>query len=228
MPKCYKKTSSIKQANNKQKATDKTKQDKRQKQPTKNKYRKATVEKQQTRYKKAKRTMKEILIVVDMQVDFIDGSLGTKEAVVIVPKVAEKIAAFSGSVLFTRDTHFEDYLTTQEGKMLPVPHCIKGTSGHAIHPTLAPFVGDAVYDKYTFGDKNLPQMIDAMNPEQETLSFTLVGLCTDICVISNAMLLKAFYPEASITVDASCCAGVTPESHQNALQAMKMCQIAIV
>ncbi len=172
--------------------------------------------------------MKKILLVVDMQVDFIDGSLGTAEAVAILPKVAAKIEGFEGSVLFTRDTHFEDYLTTQEGKNLPVPHCIKGTDGHAIHPSLAHLVGEHVCDKLTFGAKELPAMVDALNPEGDTLDFTLIGLCTDICVISNAMLLKAFYPEASVTVDASCCAGVTPATHENALNAMKMCQIAIV
>ncbi len=171
--------------------------------------------------------MKEFLIVVDMQVDFIDGSLGSAEAAAILPAVAEKIKAFGGTTIFTRDTHFDDYLQTQEGQNLPVPHCIQGTAGHEIHPSLSHLVGDLVCDKLTFGAKELPALIDTCNPQGETLSFTLIGLCTDICVISNAMLLKAFYPEASITVDAACCAGVTPQSHQTALDAMKMCQIAI-
>ncbi|MFI3170014.1 MAG: cysteine hydrolase [Faecalibacterium sp.] len=175
--------------------------------------------------------MKQFLIVVDMQVDFIDGSLGTAEAVAILPKVAQAIADFDGTVLFTRDTHFENYLATQEGAKLPVPHCIKGTAGHAIHPSLAQFIpqSDAlICDKLTFGAKELPAMIDAQNPKGEALSFTLIGLCTDICVISNALLLKAFYPEAKVCVDASCCAGVTPATHENALRAMQMCQIEIV
>ncbi len=176
--------------------------------------------------------MKDFLIVVDMQVDFVDGALGSAEAVAILPNVAKKIEAFASdanaTVIFTRDTHFEDYMHTQEGKNLPVPHCIKGTAGHEIHPSLIHLIGEHVCDKLTFGAKELPTMIDALNPESDALSFTLIGLCTDICVISNAMLLKAFYPEASVTVDATCCAGVTPTSHQTALDAMKMCQIAIV
>lgn len=179
--------------------------------------------------------MKNFLIVVDMQVDFVDGALGSAEAVAILPNVAEKIKGFAsdasnenGTVIFTRDTHFDDYMQTQEGKNLPVPHCIKGTAGHEIHPSLSGLVGEHICDKLTFGAKELPTLIDALNPEGDALAFTLIGLCTDICVISNAMLLKAFYPEASVTVDASCCAGVTPASHQIALEAMKMCQIAIV
>ena len=139
--------------------------------------------------------MQKILIVVDMQNDFIDGALGTPEAVAIVPKVEQKIREFPGKVIFTRDTHGERYLETQEGKHLPVPHCIKGTKGWEICPQLE--------------------------------DITLVGLCTDICVISNALLLKAFLPETPIIVDASCCAGVTPKSHEIALDAMRMCQINI-
>lgn len=173
--------------------------------------------------------MQNFLIVIDMQVDFIDGSLGSEDAVKIVPKVAEKIKEFDGKVIFTRDTHFEDYLSTQEGQMLPVPHCIKGTKGHDIHPSLTPFVGEFVHDKFTFGAKNLPDLINHItNNNHRNLHFTLVGLCTDICVISNAMVLKAFYPEAVITVASDCCAGVTKESHENALNSMKMCQINII
>ncbi len=171
--------------------------------------------------------MKDFLIVVDMQVDFVDGSLGSAEAVAIVPKVAEKIKGFAGTVMFTRDTHFENYLQTQEGTLLPLPHCIEGTAGHAIHPQIAPLVGEYICDKPGFGAVALPAMIDALNPDGEDMQFTLIGLCTDICVICNAMLLKAHYPEASMIVDASCCAGVTPQSHQTALEAMKMCQITV-
>ena len=164
------------------------------------------------------------LIVVDMQNDFIDGALGTPEALAIVPYVKERIASFDGEVLFTRDTHFEDYLSTAEGKKLPVPHCIRGTRGWEIHPELDALRKTAPIDKITFGAKELPLYFADKEPE----SVTLLGLCTDICVISNAMLLKAFYPELSIAVDAKGCAGVTPESHENALRAMKMCQIDIL
>ena len=165
-----------------------------------------------------------ILIVVDMQNDFITGSLGTKEAEAIVENVAEKIKHFDGKVIFTRDTHEENYMDTQEGKNLPVTHCITGTDGWQIHPTLAPFANEVI-DKPTFGSVTLAQLISAMDNVE---GITLVGICTDICVISNAMILKAFLPEVPITVDASCCAGVTPESHKNALAAMKCCQINIV
>ncbi|MFI3230203.1 MAG: cysteine hydrolase [bacterium] len=173
--------------------------------------------------------MQDFLIVIDMQVDFIDGSLGSEDAIKIVPEVAKKIKEFDGIVIFTRDTHFDDYLDTQEGQMLPVPHCIKGTTGHDIHPDLTHLIGKFVHDKFTFGAKNLPDLInDITNNNYSNLSFTLVGLCTDICVISNAMILKAFYPEAVIIVDSNCCAGVTKESHENALNSMKMCQINII
>ncbi len=172
--------------------------------------------------------MKNILLVVDMQVDFIDGSLGTQEAVKILPNVRSKIENFEGTVVFTRDTHFENYLDTQEGKNLPVKHCIQGTKGWQIHPQIADLVTEHIYDKYSFGGKELPAFIEKINEDKEDLSIMLVGLCTDICVISNAMILKAFFPEATLTVDASCCAGVTVESHNNALEAMKMCQIRVV
>ncbi len=171
--------------------------------------------------------MKNILIVVDMQVDFIDGSLGTNEAIKILSNVRKKIEEFEGVVIFTRDTHLENYLDTQEGKNLPVKHCIQHTNGWQIHPELADLVGPYIYDKYSFGGKDLPKYIENLNPEHEQLKITLIGLCTDICVISNAMILKAFYPEALIKVDASCCAGVTVDTHKIALEAMKMCQIQI-
>lgn len=166
-----------------------------------------------------------ILIVVDMQNDFIDGALGTPEAVAIVPRVKEIIEGFDGKVYFTRDTHFEEYISTQEGKNLPVPHCIKGTHGWEIRTELDALRRTEAIDKLTFGSRELPELL---SHEQDIESITLIGLCTDICVISNAMILKAFFPEVEITVDASACAGVTPESHKGALAAMKMCQIKVI
>ena len=166
-----------------------------------------------------------ILVVVDMQNDFIDGALGTPEAVKIVPYVKELIQNFDGKVLFTRDTHFSDYMDTQEGKNLPVPHCIQGTTGWKIHPELdALRVTDAI-DKLTFGSSELPAILSKEEPIE---SITFVGLCTDICVISNVMVTKAFFPEIPLIVDAKACAGVTPESHKNALAAMKMCQVTVI
>ena len=164
------------------------------------------------------------LIVIDMQNDFIDGVLGTKEAVAILPAVKEKIKNFNGRVLFTRDTHFDGYMESAEGKKLPVPHCIKGTGGWQIRKELDALRTTEPIDKITFGSKELVAYFADKAPE----SVTLVGLCTDICVISNAMLLKAFYPELPILVDARGCAGVTPESHENALRAMQTCQIDII
>lgn len=171
--------------------------------------------------------MQDILIVVDMQNDFIDGALGTAEAVAIVPKVADKIRNFSGRIIFTRDTHGEDYMDTQEGKNLPVPHCIKGTEGWQISPMLQELCKEDPIDKVTFGSESLASILKKANEENSIGSITLIGLCTDICVISNALLIKAFLPEVPMVVDASCCAGVTPESHRNALAAMKTCQIKI-
>lgn len=171
--------------------------------------------------------MQKLLIVVDMQNDFIDGALGTKEAVAIVPRVAEKIKNFKGRVIFTRDTHGSDYLDTQEGKNLPVPHCIRGTAGWEISPALVSFCREMPVDKPTFGSMKLADMLVEINRQEAVESITLVGLCTDICVISNALLAKAALPEVPIIVDSSCCAGVTPESHMNALTAMKMCQIRV-
>ena len=172
--------------------------------------------------------MQDILIVVDMQNDFIDGSLGTKEAVAIVPKVREKIQQFNGTVLFTRDTHGPNYLQTQEGRNLPVEHGIKGTEGWEISLELDALRKTEPIDKVTFGSSELGFKLAEMNAEEPIGCITLVGLCTDICVISNAMIVKAFLPEVPVRVDAACCAGVTPESHENALAAMKCCQIEIV
>ncbi|MBQ2959932.1 MAG: cysteine hydrolase [Oscillospiraceae bacterium] len=171
--------------------------------------------------------MQDILIVVDMQNDFIDGALGTAEAVAIVPKVLEKIENFSGKIIFTRDTHQANYMDTQEGTNLPVPHCIEGSFGWQIREGLEGHGEIAVLDKPTFGSKELGELLLDLNRSEEISSVCLIGLCTDICVISNALLVKAFLPEVPVTVDAACCAGVTPQSHLTALSAMKMCQIKV-
>ena len=173
--------------------------------------------------------MKKLLLVIDMQNDFIDGSLGTKEAQKILPAVIEKVREFDGDVIFTRDTHFENYMETQEGRRLPVPHCIKGTAGWELAPELERLrieKNAPVFDKLTFGCKELPVYLAESYPEGLE-SAELIGVCTDICVISNALLLKAFFPELPVSVTASLCAGVTPESHEIALKAMKMCQIEV-
>ena len=172
--------------------------------------------------------MKKILIVVDMQNDFIDGALGTKEAVAIVPKVEEKIRNFDVEVFFTRDTHETYYLETQEGKNLPVKHCIRDTEGWQIRKEIADLISTEPIIKETFGSSRLPERIRTLSDQEAIESITLVGLCTDICVISNALLIKASLPEVPICVDATCCAGVTPESHENALKAMEACQIRII
>ena len=170
--------------------------------------------------------MDELLIVVDMQHDFIDGSLGTTQAQAILPKVRNKIENFKGNIIFTRDTHQKNYLTSQEGKNLPIEHCIEGTKGWQIHDQLSDLVSNYIVDKITFGSSALPQYI--LSNIKKPTKITLIGLCTDICVISNALLLKAFFPEIVIVVDASCCAGVTNESHLTALKAMQACQIQIM
>lgn len=172
--------------------------------------------------------MKKILIVVDMQKDFIDGSLGTKEAVSIVPSVIKKIETYEqngGVIYYTMDTHFEDYLETPEGKKLPVQHCIKNTEGWKIPENILRNHNN-IYKKYTFGSKDL--FDDLKKNEEEIESIELIGLCTDICVVSNTLLAKAYFPNVKIMVDASCCAGVTPKSHEDALNTMKMCQIDIL
>ena len=170
--------------------------------------------------------MEKLLIVVDMQNDFITGSLGSPQAQAIVPNVKAKIESHrqNGSrILFTRDTHHDDYLATQEGKHLPVPHCIEGTEGHFIADAMDTD-GDEVFDKPTFGSLKLAAWVEKGNYNE----IELCGLCTDICVVSNALILKAQLPDTSITVDARCCAGVTKESHQAAIQTMKMCQVKII
>ena len=165
--------------------------------------------------------MKKTLIVVDMQNDFINMALGTKEAVEIVPKVKEKISQYLANgdeIIFTRDTHADDYLETNEGKNLPVPHCIKGTRGWEIADGLY-VEGSKIIDKPNFGWKDWD--------EESFEEVELVGLCTDICVVSNALIIKAAFPEIVVSVDSQCCAGVTPETHNAALETMKMCQIKV-
>lgn len=193
--------------------------------------------------------MKKILVVVDMQKDFVDGALGTPEAVAIVDNVVKKIEEYAAAngeclndekyIVVTYDTHFDDYMNTMEGANLPVPHCIKGTSGHKLDIKVEQALDGKKYttvEKLTFGAKNLPNVIaslvkngaEADAVQDEELEIELVGLCTDICVVSNALLLKANFCEKKISVDASCCAGVTPETHSAALTTMKMCQINII
>lgn len=172
--------------------------------------------------------MKEILVVVDMQNDFIDGALGTREAVSILPNVRALLESFEGEVFFTRDTHRENYESTQEGRNLPVRHCIKDTHGWQIADALLPYVKtENVFDKPAFGSCALAEYLGNRHQQEPISRITLVGLCTDICVISNAMLLKAFLPETEVVIRSSCCAGVTLQSHQNALDAMRVCQIII-
>lgn len=173
--------------------------------------------------------MKRILVVVDMQKDFVDGALGSAEAVAIVPAVVEKIRGFDGDIFVTYDTHFENYMETSEGKKLPVPHCIKGTEGWELDKNVQAGLSDKKYtavEKITFGSVELPALISA-DAVGDDLSVELIGLCTDICVVSNALLLKASFPEARISVDSSCCAGVTPDKHNAALETMRSCQIEV-
>ncbi len=175
-----------------------------------------------------------LLVVVDMQNDFITGSLGSAEARAVVEPVIKRILGFEGEILYTLDTHQENYLETQEGRRLPVKHCIGGTDGWSPNPAvfLALKKSGAADEshmvaKETFGGAGLPMRIHELFHGADPDEITLVGLCTDICVISNALLLKAFYPEARIAVDAAACAGATPEGHRTALSAMKACQVDI-
>lgn len=174
--------------------------------------------------------MKRFLIVVDMQKDFVDGALGTKEAVAIVPKVMDKILSFDGKIFATLDTHASNYMETSEGKKLPVPHCIKGTPGWMLNDEVAAVLEQKGYspvEKVTFGSVMLPRLI-YQEAAGEPFSIELIGLCTDICVVSNALMLKANFPEAEISVDSACCAGVSPATHQAALDTMRCCQITIL
>ena len=174
--------------------------------------------------------MKNILVVVDMQKDFVGGALGSAEACAIVPAAARKIAAFEGDIFVTYDTHFENYMDTAEGKKLPVPHCIKGTEGWELNKDIAAALEGKKYtpvEKNTFGSVDLPKLIKkAVGNEKFTVE--LIGLCTDICVVSNALLIKANFSEAPISVDAACCAGVTPVKHDAALETMRSCQIDVI
>ena len=175
--------------------------------------------------------MKKILVVIDMQNDFIDGALGTPEAVAIVENVKAKILSYPKENVFaTRDTHHQYYMDTQEGRNLPVPHCIRGTDGWQIRPEIAELIfPDHVVDKPTFGSTQLAKLMEILERrEEDGIEIELVGLCTDICVVSNALLLKASMPETPISCDASCCAGVTPAKHEAALETMRSCQIRII
>lgn len=176
-----------------------------------------------------KESANRILIVVDMQNDFVDGALGTKEAAGIVENVAAKIEGFDGKIYATLDTHYSNYLETLEGKKLPVPHCIRMTEGWQLNERIQMALSSKEYkkiEKNTFGSADLVNEIQKIE-KTDDLEIEMVGLCTDICVVSNALLLKAYFPEARLTVDASCCAGVTPDTHKAALETMKMCQIDI-
>ena len=170
------------------------------------------------------------LIVVDMQKDFVTGVLGTGEARRILPPVVDRVRKFDGQIIFTRDTHQSNYMETQEGKLLPVPHCIQGSEGWQLVDALEEIRTQRnlpVYDKVTFGCPELAADLVKANEQEPIASIELIGVCTDICVVSNALLIKAFLPETPVRVIAECCAGVTPESNQAALETMKMCQIQI-
>jgi len=173
--------------------------------------------------------MSKVLVVIDMQNDFIDGSLGTKEAQAIVNNVKNKIKQYEQKNIYaTRDTHPADYLNTQEGKYLPIVHCIDGTKGWEIRKDIEELLdGATIIDKPTFGSTKLADLL-LKRSIRDKLELELVGLCTDICVVSNALMLKAYMPEVKITVDSSCCAGVTPEKHNAALETMKSCQIEVI
>lgn len=179
--------------------------------------------------------MDRILVVVDMQNDFIDGVLGTKEAQAIVDSVCMKIRAFDGDILVTLDTHQTDYLSTQEGVHLPVEHCIKNTDGWRLQKDVQAALSEKAaagcnvlyFEKPTFGSADLANYLAKRNADKTIGQITLIGVCTDICVVSNAILLKAVLPEVKLTVDPACCAGVTPAQHQAALDTMRSCQICV-
>nr|WP_316619863.1 isochorismatase family cysteine hydrolase [uncultured Ruminococcus sp.] len=174
--------------------------------------------------------MKRFLVVVDTQKDFVDGALGSGDAVAIVPSVVEKIKSFDGEIFITLDTHFDNYPETAEGKKLPVLHCIKGTDGWQLDKNVASALADREYtavEKPTFGSLELPRLIEAAS-DGDDFSIEIIGLCTDICVVSNALVLKANFPEIPISVDSACCAGVTPQAHEAALATMRSCQIDVI
>ena len=174
--------------------------------------------------------MKNILIVVDMQKDFVDGSLGTAEAQAIRPQLCEKIKAHQGPIIATRDTHFDDYMQTREGRLLPVVHCVKNTAGWQIDSQVAEALQakeDVLYvDKFSFGSPALPGIVSGL-VGLDDFQIELIGVCTDICVVSNALILKAAFSEKEILVDSSCCAGVTVAKHEAALETMRSCQIIV-
>lgn len=173
--------------------------------------------------------MKKYLIVTDMQKDFVDGSLGSKEAQSIVPAVCKKIESFDGDIIATLDTHYGDYLETREGRFLPVNHCIKETDGWRLNKDVEEALSHrehTLIEKNTFGSVDLPEILKEMS-NGEPFEVHVIGLCTDICVVSNAMLIKAFFPEADVHIDAKCCAGVSPETHKAALATMKCCQMIV-
>lgn len=174
--------------------------------------------------------MKKILVVVDMQNDFIDGALGSKEAVSIVENAVDKINCFDGDIIVTYDTHTEEYMDTREGRFLPVKHCVKGTGGHKLNEKIAAALKDKSYkeiEKPTFGSAELVEYIKD-NYDTQNTQIEFIGLCTDICVVSNVMLVKANFPEMNVYVDEKCCAGVTPEKHNAAIEVMKSCQVEII
>lgn len=174
--------------------------------------------------------MKHLLVVVDIQKDFVDGALGTAEAVAIVENAAKKIREFDGEIFVTYDTHFENYMETAEGAKLPVPHCIKGTEGWELNADIADALANKKYiavEKITFGSTELSELVKKAVGDED-FDVTLIGLCTDICVVSNALILKANFPEKEVYVDAACCAGVTVDTHNAALATMKMCQINVI
>ena len=174
--------------------------------------------------------MEKLLIVVDMQNDFINGLLGTSEAMAIVDKVMEKIKSFDGKIVYTKDSHTADYLNSREGKLLPIQHCRKGTDGWRLCPEIEKLFLDMQADcieKVGFGACDLPEYINKKFPNGIDY-VELVGLCTDACVLANAMLVRTFFPETEVVIDASCCAGITPQGHKTALDAMRTCQITII
>ena len=174
--------------------------------------------------------MKRFLVVVDTQKDFVDGALGSGDAVAIVPSVVEKIKSFDGEIFVTLDTHFDNYPETAESRKLPVPHCIKGTEGWQLDKNVTCALSDREYtavEKPTFGSLELPRLIEA-SADGDDFSIEIIGLCTDICVVSNALVLKANFPEIPISVDSACCAGVTPQAHEAALATMRSCQIDVI
>lgn len=174
--------------------------------------------------------MSKVLVVVDMQTDFINGALGSADAEKIVPRAAEIIANFDGEIYCTLDTHGEDYLKTQEGRNLPVAHCIKGTDGWRLDKRIAAALsGKARFvEKPSFGSPEMAHLLAEKNKQEKIESIEVIGLCTDICVVSNALIIKAALPEVKIIVDSSACAGISPESHQAALKTMQMCQIEVL